>query len=107
MPVQSLFDPEESTGAALVDATGIEGILLVGTFLLPSVIVTTLEIAKVDFEAYGDRAIDKPDDNPVVDKLDDEVVNVEVVVKEVTVLLVEAIAAEASKSQSLATNNSV
>ncbi|KAG9756098.1 hypothetical protein KCU73_g5088, partial [Aureobasidium melanogenum] len=108
MPVQSLFGPEGSVGAALVDAAGIEGMLLVGTFSLPSVIVTTLEIPKVDFEADSDRAIDKLEDNdPVVLELDDEVVNVEVAVQEVAVNLVEAKAAEASKSQSFATNNSV
>ncbi|KAH0194560.1 hypothetical protein KCV03_g53, partial [Aureobasidium melanogenum] len=108
MPVQSLFGPEGSVGAALVDVAGIEGMLLVGTFSLPSVIVTTLEIPKVDSEADGDNAIDKLEDNdPVVLELDDEVVNVEVVVQEVAVNLVEAKAAEALKSQSFATNNSV
>ncbi|KAH0035499.1 hypothetical protein KCU78_g2045, partial [Aureobasidium melanogenum] len=108
MPVQSLVDPRESSGAAVVAEAVIEGMLLVGTFLLPSVIVTTLEIPKVDSEAGGDRAIGKPDnDNPVVLELDDEVVNVEAAVREVAIPLVEAIAAEALKSQSLATNNSV
>ncbi|KAH0388017.1 hypothetical protein KCU92_g1169, partial [Aureobasidium melanogenum] len=108
MPVQSLFGPEGSVGAALVDAAGIEGMLLVGTFSLPSVIVTTLEIPKVDSEADGDRAINKLEENdPVVLELDDEVVNVEVAVQEVAANLVEAKAAEASKSQSFATNNSV
>ncbi|KAH0037240.1 hypothetical protein KCU78_g1757, partial [Aureobasidium melanogenum] len=109
MPVQSLCGPEGSVGTALVDAAGIEGMLLVGTLSLPSVIVTTLEIPKVDSEADGDRAIDKLEDNDsVVLEVDDEVVNVQVVVQEVAVNLVEAWeAAEASKSQSFATNNSV
>ncbi|KAG9676322.1 hypothetical protein KCU95_g16266, partial [Aureobasidium melanogenum] len=117
MPVQSLFDVEESAGAAFVDAgTGV-AMLLVGTFLSPSVIVTTLEIPYVNSEAAGDRGVEKSDeDDPVVDKLKDEpedelhdeVVSALVTVNEVVVPLVVATsAAEALKSQSFATKTSV
>lgn len=117
MPVQSLFDVEESAGAELVDVgTGV-AMLLVGTFLLPSVIVTTLEIPYVDSETAGDRGVEKSDeDNPVVDKLedepagelDDEVVKVLAPVNEVAVpLVMAATAADDLKSQSLATKTSV
>lgn len=110
MPVQSLLESGEFSGGVLVDAGAGAVMLLDGTFLLPSVIATILEIAEADSEAAGDRAVDELDDtNPVVTKLDSEVAATEVVVtvetaKEVADLLVSAAdAAEALKSQSFAT----
>ncbi|KAG9947534.1 hypothetical protein KCU85_g5630, partial [Aureobasidium melanogenum] len=95
MPVQSLFDVEESAGAELVDVgTGVAMLLVA-----------------------GDRGVEKSDeDNPVVDKLedepagelDDEVVKVLAPVNEVAVpLVMAATAADDLKSQSLATKTSV
>lgn len=111
MLVQSLFDSGRSSGAALGDVVAS---VLVGWFLLSSVMVTTLDIPLFDCEADGARATGELDDkSPVVDgevTASEAAVNVETVNKVVDFLVVVVAAetaAEAAKSQVLATNNSV
>lgn len=108
MPVQSLFVPGAPAVAVLVVAAVSVGMVVEGALLSPSAVVATLDIPMVDSETAGDRAVEElENDGPVVDELELAVSETFVTVdtaKEVLDSFVSTTrAAEATKSQSLAT----
>jgi hypothetical protein len=110
MPVQSRSVPESFSGVVLVvvDAAAMVGMRVVGVGEMLSVTVNTLNLPAVDSDTENDRVIAELKELDV-DELDvvelEEDVDVDEEVNRVAIPLVSAKDAEATKSQSLATNS--